>query len=115
MQENQIERRKALRVKKSFPFTIHSDEGEIVTQTKDISVSGAYCHVDKYMPLMTKLLITIGLSELKEDIQCEGVVVRIEEAVPTGYNMAIFFTEISEENKEKLNRYLQKHISYKYK
>jgi len=115
MEEHRLERRKTIRFKKSFPFTIRCDEGEILTQTKDISVSGAYCHVDKYMPLMTKLLITIGLPDTKEDLHCEGVVVRVEEAVPTGYNMAIFFSEIAEEDREKLNRYLQKHISYKYK
>ncbi len=111
MTKIRIERRKAPRVKKAFPFTIRSEEGQITTQTKNISVSGAYCHLDKYLPLMTKLSISVGLPDSEKNVHCEGVVVRVEEAVPTGYNVAIFFSDMPEQDRQRLNRYLQRHIS----
>ncbi|MDD5236772.1 MAG: PilZ domain-containing protein [Candidatus Omnitrophica bacterium] len=106
------EKRKHPRVEKDLPLSICLKDVDFSTATKNISGGGAYCHVDKYIRPMTKLSVLIGLSGTKEEISCKGVVVRTENAVPTGYNIAIFFNEISKRNADRLKHYIQQHISY---
>lgn len=82
---------------------------DFTTQTKNISCGGAYCHVDKYIEPMTKLSVSLRLPEEKHVISCKGVVVRTEEAVPTGYNIAIFFNEISAKDRDLLRNHVHNH------
>lgn len=66
---------------------------------------------------MTRLKIVLRLpcsDEKKEDIcvECYGVVVRVEKVLSksrgiTEYHIAIFFSEIEEEEREKLSDYIQ--------
>jgi hypothetical protein len=61
---------------------------------------------------MTKLSIMLLLPvEFKtkteaEKVQCKGVVVRAEPDPQKGYNIAIFFNEISQRNKNKISQYV---------
>jgi len=106
------EKRKHPRIKQILPLSICLKDIDFITQTKNISSGGAYCHIDRYIKPLTKLSVCISLPDTKEKISCKGVVVRTEDAAPTGYNTAIFFNEISKRVLDKLKYYVQQHVSY---
>lgn len=112
--DNAVEKRISPRIKKALSLLIKSDDADFVTETKDISYTGAYCHVDRNIKLLIRLSIHMNLPD-GEEIRCHGVVVRVEEAVPTGYNIAIFFNEIDDDNREKLARFINQHVSHKFR
>ena len=92
------ERRTHPRLDQNIPLKIFHEDGDIVTQTANISRSGAYCQVSKYIAPMTKLKINFLLPVKKngkitsKKISCQGAVVRIEQIPGAGeYNLAIFF------------------------
>ena len=100
-QKNTIEKRRYPRVEHSVPVKISAPVADLVTETRNISRSGVYCRVDKYLEPMTKLKVTLMLPVKKESklvtkkIVCAGVVVRVEN-VPFEdvFNVAIFFNDI---------------------
>lgn len=112
MKEYIAERRRHLRVNKGLPVKIKGLNFDSVSETINISRSGAYCHVDKYIPPMTKLgiLLLVSMQDKKKTamkkIQCQGVVVRTEECQDGGYNIAVFFSEISEPDAQKIAKYV---------
>ena len=113
------EKRKHPRLEKVLPLKISSRQSDIVTQTKNLSCVGAYCSVNKPIPLMTKLKITLLLpektkrpQEKSSKVNCVGVVVRSEVTEQEGiYNVAIFFEQIREKEKLKLEEYINHHLS----
>ncbi len=114
-----VEKRRQPRTKKIIPFKIKTDDSTIATETIDLSCIGAYCQVDKYIPTMTNLKIVLALpcgnqkGEV-EHVECIGAVVRVEK-IPSKtneddqYNIAIYFNEIEESEKEKIANFLEKH------
>ncbi len=115
-----IENRKYPRIKKRLQFKIKTDDFVVVTETINLSCIGVSCQVTEKIPYMTRLKIVLELpcsDEKKEDIcvECYGVVVRVEKVLSkslaiTAYNIAIFFSEIDESEREKLSDYIQKNI-----
>jgi len=107
------ERRKYPRITKSLPLKLFRSDGNIVTQTVNLSCNGAYFSVDKDMPVMTKLEITILLPG--KPIRCKGIVVRSEKSsssrAKNAYNIAVFFHDIKENERHKLKGYINQHIS----
>ena len=101
------EKRRSPRVESNIPLKISSEDFDIVTESKNLSSSGAYCTVDRYLEPMTKLKIHLLLPFKKKDkiiakkISCSGVVVRTQ-ANPEGknFNTAIYFNEIEEKNRK---------------
>lgn len=112
------ERRRYPRIEKNIPLKVSSQGYDIVTQTKNISCNGAYCSLSKFIPLMTKLKITLLLSEKNlaaekksKKVHCIGIVVRIEESSKKGiFDAAIYFEQIREKERLKLEEYLTHHI-----
>ena len=113
------ERRRHPRINERLQFRLKTDSFDVVAETTDISCIGAYCQVNKYIPLMTILEIVLGLpygdegNEL-EYLQCNGVVVRVDKVspdaeVPGAYNIAIFFSDIAEREKQKIMRFVEAH------
>lgn len=108
------ERRSHPRVETTLPLRIKSSEFDIVTSTKNISCVGAYCQVDRYLAPLTKLDIALVLSHQNNSdnntnsikVRCRGVVVRTEPSLDK-YNIAIFFNDISEPEKEKINAFVK--------
>ena len=128
------ERRKARRSAAHIPVKIAQEDGDIVTETLNISRSGAYCRVNKRVELMTKLKVQILLppprsqrspageepmaagslsaarknqKRLSKTIHCKGVVVRVEPAAENrGFEIAIFFNEIAQRDAESINDYV---------
>ena len=113
------EKRKAPRVKKALPLKLSDSGFDILTETTNISSSGAYCSVSKPLELMTKLnlvlLVPVGKNRSRtiEKINCSGVVVRREEVTDNGkypYRIAICFSDLTERDKKKLHSYVITHL-----
>jgi hypothetical protein len=112
------ERRKSPRAFGNVPLKIAHEEGDIVTETVNISRSGAYCCVDRYVEPMTKMKINLllplkkGGRSLTKKVACGGVVVRTEPAEKKGlYNIAIFFSDISQRDAEVISDYVEEYIN----
>ena len=107
------ERRRHPRVKHNVPLKISSDEIDLVTDTHNLSCSGAYCQVSRNIEPMTKLKIHLLLPFKKKEkivtkkITCEGVVVRSESVSGENrYNIAIFFNDLSRKDNQTLSEYI---------
>lgn len=113
-QSSSSERRQHPRLFKNIPLKIKDADGDIVSETGNISASGAYCRVSKYMEPMTKLQIHFLIPVKKQEksdsrqINCEGVVVRVEPITgeDESYNVAVFFNDISKRDSEFLKDYV---------
>ena len=110
------ERRRHPRLEHTVPVKISGGDVDIVTETRDISASGASCRVSAYLAPMTKLKVHLllplrgtgtGAKITTKRIDCEGVVVRAE-AVPNGnyFHTAIFFSGIKPRDVETIARFI---------
>ena len=112
---SQSERRGAPRIAKRLPLRLTHDEGDLTTKTENISASGAYCTIRRFVPLMTKLRIRLELLDQSKpaSVICEGIVVRVEPPAPApkraSYKVAIFFSELSDHSRSLLAQYVQRH------
>ena len=111
------ERRKHPRIANNIPLKICQEDGDIVTETWNISRSGAYCRVSRYIEPMTKLKIHLLLPAKKNNkqstkkISCEGVVVRTETVPDKDYfNVAIFFSDIPKRDSEVIADYVSTYL-----
>lgn len=106
------ERRRYPRIEKSLPFRIAADGYDFTTTTQNISCIGAYCRVDKYIPPFTKIMVKLTLPIMTNngnkncDVECKGVVVRTEDENKGGFNIAIFFNEIKNSQRQKISQYI---------
>jgi hypothetical protein len=106
------ERRRDPRVSNNVPLKLCHEDGDMVTETCNISRSGAYCRVNKYIEPMTKLQVHLLLPIKKGDrnvtkkVSCEGVVVRVEPLDAGLYNIAIFFNEIKQRDADQIASYV---------
>ena len=112
-----MDRRRAPRVDTRLPLSLGERTAELLTTTHNISASGAYCTVRKFLAPMTKLQVRM---ELPNDghlvsIECRGVVVRVEPPEPAPrratYRVAIFFSDLSERNRALISQFVQARLS----
>jgi len=108
------ERRRHPRLDGNVPVKIYSDEFDIVTESKNLSRSGVYCQVNKYIEPMTKLKIHLLLSRkesgklVTKKISCNGVIVRTESVPDTDcFNIAIYFNEIQAKDATSIARFIE--------
>ena len=112
------ERRKYRRIKTRLPLKIFWAEADFITETINISPGGVYCQIDKFVPVMTKLKITMFLptkgKKKSYKISCEGIIVRTEPEYPAqdvkAYNIAIFFSRLKKTDRSKIAEYVKKEI-----
>ena len=100
------ERRKHQRTKSSIPLKIADKSFDVITETSDISPAGMHCRVTRLLTLMSKIDVVLmipakGNGRQAKKIRCKGVVVRsepiiLQEVEKAHYNVAIFFTDISD-------------------
>lgn len=112
-----VERRRQPRLNERLQFKLKGEDFDVVTETIDLSSIGAYCQVNKHIPLMTSLKMVLALpyggKENEFDyVECNGVVVRVEEVLSeanesSAYNIAIYFSEIEECEKEKIANFFE--------
>lgn len=106
------ERRLYPRLQQELPLKVIANGYDFATQTQNISCVGAYCHINKYVPPFTKVMITVSLPASKNNknktntVECKGVIVRTEDEAKGGYNIAIFFNGIQETPRKKITEYI---------
>ena len=114
------ERRRFPRTPKNLAIKLEDQQVDFVTETKNISCIGAYCQIDSYLPILTKLKITLLLPKSKgakttKHIACEGTVVRVERSSDpletNKYNVAIYFNQISGADMKLIDRYVKNNIT----
>jgi len=113
--KNSKERRLHPRLDQQLPLNLAVDGYDFSTTTRNISCVGAYCHLDKYMPPFTKIAVKLSLPNKDQSgknmiVECKGVVVRTEDEVNGGFNLAIFFNEMREEQRKKIAQYISKFL-----
>ncbi len=111
------ERRVEKRFNANLPLKIGGVDFKITTDTKNISSSGIYCQVDRFVPVMTKLGLKMSITliendqKVKRDVDCQAVVVRVNPESESGdtefYQLGLFFTDIAEQDRQLINLYLQ--------
>jgi hypothetical protein len=111
------ERRRSPRVRSTVPVKIICDDGDIVTQTVNISRSGVYCQVNRQVEVMTKLKVCLLIPIKKlgkastRRISCQGVVVRAEPISGSKtYNVAVFFNDIAQRDADSIADYVSSHL-----
>ncbi len=111
------ERRLHPRVEQHVPVKITANGYDFATATENISCVGTYCRVDKYIPPFTKIMvklslpITIGNRKSNcRDVECKGVVVRTQDEEKGGFNIAVFFNEIKDNQRKKISQYINQFL-----
>lgn len=118
-----IERRSSVRVPARLAMEIKiggADATEV--SSLNVSANGVYFASSTYIPVLTKLDITLDLptegggDKRGDSVSCRGVVVRTqpEEEQPglSEYEIACFFTSIDEADRETLESYILKQVSF---
>jgi len=111
------ERRLHPRIARQLPIKVAANGYDFNTTTENISCAGAYCHIDKYIPPFTKVMVRLSLPVKTKQgrknlaVQCKGVLVRTEDEAKGGFNIAIFFNEIKEYQKKIISQYISQFIS----
>jgi c-di-GMP-binding flagellar brake protein YcgR len=111
------ERRSSPRVKKVLPVKIHVpvQDKDIVIHSRDISCNGAFCCTEQFIAPMTRLDITMLIPrQLHQEalkVTCKGVVVRIKEDPKSKmFTIGIFFTDMKEKERRKLEDFVANHL-----
>lgn len=114
------ERRKYPRINKRLSLKVKGNTFNLVTETQNLSLSGVYCQIDKDIELMTKVSILLFLpvkgrdnQESTNHVRCKGVVVRVEKIEDGRSNIAVFFNDIKETDKNIIRQYLESHFQPK--
>lgn len=110
------ERRARQRAAKPIPVKIKEKDTIFSSETIDISSSGAYCRTLKPLPLLSKVAVTLVIPAIVKDekvnktIDCGGTIVRthpvIVEGKTVGYDIAIFFDELKDEDRALISGYI---------
>lgn len=104
------------RIAHELPLQVVANGYDFATCTKNISCIGAYCHINKYVPPFTKVMIKINLPLANSrgnkpcDVECKGVIVRTEDEKAGGYNIAIFFNGIKDTPRQKISEYINQFL-----
>lgn len=102
------ERRRGRRVKKSVECAILTEDSssDLKGLTKNLSCVGASCKVNKAIPEMTRLRLSL---ELDSGIQkFEGIIVRCDKIDENQFDAAIYFTNIDLEARRKIDEFVNR-------
>lgn len=106
-----VEKRKYPRIEGILPIKLSGCESDIVTETKNISGSGAYCVVNCPVTPMTKLDMVLFMPIKKskgktvKKISCKGIVVRsdrVENEGKIAYCLGIYFSEMKDSDRKNI-------------
>lgn len=119
MKKTKPERRKHPRINLELPLKVAANGYDFATSTMNVSCLGAYCRITKYVPPFTKVLVKLALPILtisgskNYDLECRGVIVRSEDELSGGFNIAIFFNHIKDDQRKKISEYLNQFLPSK--
>jgi len=84
--------------------------------TTNLSLGGAHVVTNRYMPLMTRVEVTlhlppdVGIESRPRPLKAEAVVVRVHPPAPSpgsrSFEMALFFSRMEQHDRTALARYL---------
>ena len=103
------EKRQCPRVEKTLPLKLSISDFDVLTETNNISTSGAYFPVGRPLELMTKLNVVLLIpikrnkSKIIEKINCTGVIVRCEiagESEKYPYQAAMYFSDLNDRGRK---------------
>ncbi|OGX43890.1 MAG: hypothetical protein A3G38_03045 [Omnitrophica WOR_2 bacterium RIFCSPLOWO2_12_FULL_51_8] len=106
------ERRIHPRIDHELPIRVAANGYDFSTSTSNLSCVGAYCLIKKYVPPFTKVMVKLALPAQIEAagkkcaVECKGVIVRTDDEERGGFNIAIFFNEINDEQRKKIAKYI---------
>ena len=110
------ERRGSPRIEMQVPMNLAVDGEMLITRTKNLSASGAYCTLRRFLEPMTKLQVQLELPGRPRPtkVVCYGVVVRIEPPRPlpkrSSYHIAIFFHDIAARTRSIIAQYVRERM-----
>jgi len=110
------ERRRSPRAAERIAMTVTEDRAELLAETNNLSASGAYCTLDRFIAPMTKLHLQFELPNGAHStvIRCSAVVVRVEPLIANAhrgrYHVAIFFTDLSNRHRSTITRFVQQRL-----
>ncbi len=114
------EKRKSPRIDYAIPLDISFGGDVLNSETVNLSRAGLYCRVGVQIPLMTQLGVVFKLPGNDYDarsqlVTCAGVVVRNEGVLSDSggkeeYEIAVFFYDIDNEEEDKIDDFIKKHI-----
>ena len=111
------ERRQAPRVSERIDLAVTGDAAAFRAEAVNLSISGAYCTTDRFIPPMTKLQLQFELphNPRRVQVRCEGVVVRVEPVVENAeqgrYHVAIFFSDIADRDRAAIATFVRERLS----
>ena len=107
------ERRVHFRLDHKLPVQIIANGYDFATETKNVSCLGAYCRINKYVPPFTRVEVKLDLpiaakqEKKTHAVNCKGVIVRTEDEREGGFNIAVFFNNIKEDQRKIITRYIK--------
>jgi hypothetical protein len=118
MSQSFAERRKHPRATAGSDFFVQlrGPEPAHPLRVKDISVSGVCCHSDVAIPEMTRVYMEIALPGDRHKnglpFNADGAVVRCQpRTLGSGFDVAIFFLQISEESRAAILRFVESRLA----
>jgi len=108
------EKRAAPRHSERLSLLVSSEpQGRFEIETLNVSLSGAYCRSRYFLPIMTRLTVTLVLPGQKkqQNLSAAAVVVRVNPSTDAGsagfYDMALYFTGMKPDEQERLGAFLR--------
>lgn len=99
-----------------------SGGGSAQAETINVSANGVYFTSSVHIAPLTRLAITLSLPDTGDpagaarEVACQGVVVRTEPEEPesgrSDYQIACYFTSISEKDREELEAYILGQLAF---
>jgi hypothetical protein len=89
-------------------------QGRFEIETLNVSLSGAYCRSRYFLPLMTRLRVSMVLPEERgaRTLATDAVVVRVDPSGGDGntgtYDLALYFTHMEPAAQEHLSHFLRR-------
>lgn len=111
------ERRRSPRIAERVVMAITDAGTELATESHNLSTAGVYCTLDRFLAPMSKVQLRFALPNgaRSSKIRCTGVVVRVEPVIANAsrgqFNVAIFFTELSDHNRSAITRFVRQRLS----
>ena len=111
------ERRRAPRIAERVVMAITDAGTELATESNNLSTAGVYCTLDRFLAPMSKVQLQFALPNGRRSykVRCTGVVVRVEPVIANAsrgrFNVAIFFTELSDRNRSAITRFVRQRLS----
>jgi hypothetical protein len=106
------ERRRAPRVRASFPIQLTCETGVLHGVLRDISTVGLCCQIPAALREMTLVRMRLELPGVAAAADVEGVVVRTEKVpnkTPATYDVAMFFASITPKARTTIAAFVQRH------